>query len=303
MTGEVKPQKGNDEKAGNCNQPNSPRSFKAERNKQDTDHDAPTYHKNAEQKHNGWIISVPHACTQNTRWQAKTVHAGLTRIRTGTGGYTDRVTLVKICGITNLRDAEAATEAGADFLGFHCDENSLRVIDPMDFADLAAHLPASVGTVGVFDRTTDYRWRIEGRNLLRKFGQIQFYQDSVWTDIVRENWAMERKIKAFHLGSDRDLRAIANFNGTVQSYLINVHANAPGGYTDAEAYGWELVRETRQYGKRVFLAGGLTPENVGAAIARALPYAVDVTVGVESEPGVKDPAKMKAFVQAVRAAE
>ena len=193
-------------------------------------------------------------------------------------------------------------EAGADILGFHCDENSPRVIDPLDFCVIAANLPAYVGTVGVFDRTTDYRWRIEGRNVIRQFGQLQYYQDSVWTDIIRENWAMDRKIKAFHLSSDRDLRAIANFNGTVQSYLLNVHTNAPGGYTDAEAYGWELVRETRQYGKKIYLAGGLTPETVGAAIVRALPYAVDVTVGVESEPGVKDPAKMKAFVQAVRAA-
>ena len=210
--------------------------------------------------------------------------------------------MIKICGITTARDADAAVEAGADILGFHCDENSLRVIDPLDFCTIAARLPAHVATVGVFDRTTDFRWRTEGRLLIRQFGQIQYYQDSVWTDIIRENWPMDRKIKAFHLGSDRDLRAIANFNGTVQSYLLNVHANAPEGYTDAEAYGWELVRETRQYGKKVFLAGGLTPETVSAAIVRALPYAVDVTVGVESEPGVKDPVKMRDFVQAVRAA-
>ena len=193
-------------------------------------------------------------------------------------------------------------EAGADILGFHCDENSPRVLDPLDFASIAARLPAHIVTVGVFDRTTDYRWRIEGRSLIGTFHQIQYYQGSVWTDIIRENWPMEKKIKAFHLSSDKDLRAVANFNGTVESYLLNVHTNAPGGYTNAEAYGWELVRETRQYGKKIYLAGGLTPETVGAAIARALPYAVDVTVGVESEPGVKDPAKMKAFVQAVRAA-
>jgi len=213
------------------------------------------------------------------------------------------LTLIKICGITNWRDAEAAVEAGADALGFHCDENSPRVLDPLDFADIAARLPAHIVKVGVFDRTTDFRWRIEGRNLIKQFNQIQYYQDSVWTDIIRENWAMNRKIKAFHLGSDRDLRAIANFNGTVQSYLLNVHTPAPEGYKDAEAYGWELVRETRQYGKKIYLTGGLTPENVGAAIARALPYAVDVTVGVEVEPGRKDLAKMRDFVQAVRAAE
>lgn len=217
-------------------------------------------------------------------------------------GYTPEVTLIKICGITSVRDADAAVEAGADILGFHCDENSLRVVDPLDFASILARLPAQIVTVGVFDRTTDFRWRLEGRSLIRKFHQIQYYQDSVWTDIIRENWPMERKIKAFHLGSDRDLRAIANFNGIVQSYLLNVHTGAPGGYTDREAYGWELVRETRQFGKKIYLAGGLTPETVGPAIARALPYAVDVTVGVEAEPGVKDPAKMKRFVQAVRAA-
>ncbi len=213
------------------------------------------------------------------------------------------MTLIKICGITNWQDAEAAVEAGADALGFHCDENSLRVIDPLEFADIAARLPTGMTKVGVFDKTTDYRWRIEGRSLIKQFDQIQYYQGSVWTDIVRENWPMERKIKAFHLSSDRDLRAIANFNGTVQSYLLNVHASAPNGYTNAEAYGWELVRETRQYGKKIYLAGGLTPENVGAAMARALPYAVDVTVGVEAEPGRKDAVKMRDFVQAVRAAQ
>lgn len=210
------------------------------------------------------------------------------------------MTLIKICGITSWRDAAAAVDAGADILGFHCDENSPRVIDPLEFAEIAARLPAHIVKVGVFDRTTDFRWRTEGRDLIRRFQQIQFYQDSVWTDIIRENWPMERKIKAFHLGSDRGLRSVANFNGTVQSYLINVHTDAPEGYADGEAYGWELVRETRQYGKRIYLAGGLTPENVGAAIARALPYAVDVTVGVEEEPGRKDPAKMQAFVRAVR---
>ena len=69
-----------------------------------------------------------------------------------------------------------------------------------------------------------------------------------------------------------------------------------------DAYGWELARETHQYGKKLYLAGGLTPENVGAAIARVHPYAVDVTVGVESAPGVKDPDRMRAFVRAVREA-
>ena len=209
---------------------------------------------------------------------------------------------VKICGITSWKDAEAAVNAGADILGFVCDGNSPRVIDPLDFCDIAARLPERIVRVGVFDRTTDVRWRLEGGGLIQRFHQIQYYQDSLWTDIIRQNWDMSRKIKAFHLNGDRDLRTIASFSGTVQSFLLNVHARAASGYTDADAYGWELARETHQFGKRLHLAGGLTPENVGQAVARVLPYAVDVTVGVESAPGVKDPDKMQAFVQAVRAA-
>jgi phosphoribosylanthranilate isomerase len=213
------------------------------------------------------------------------------------------MTLVKICGITNWDDARAAVDAGADMLGFVGDENSPRVIDPDDFFDIASRLPPHIVRVGVFDRTTDVRWRLAGRGLWQMFHQIQYYEVSLWTDVIRENWDMGRKIKAFHLGSDRDLRRVAQFNGLVQSYLLNVHAAAPGTYPDPLTYGWELARETRQFGKRLFLAGGLTPENVGQSVARVLPYAVDVTVGVESSPGVKDLDKLGKFVQAVRQAE
>ena len=105
---------------------------------------------------------------------------------------------------------------------------------------------------------------------------------------------MRRKIKAFPLTSDRDLRRIAGYNGLAQSYLLNVHA--PQG----DDYGWELAREVHQYGKRLYLSGGLTPENVAQAAARVRPYAVDVTVGVEATPGVLDLGKTRAFIQAVR---
>lgn len=211
------------------------------------------------------------------------------------------MTLVKICGITTWEDAQAAVEAGADMLGFVCDENSPRVIAPDAFLEIASRLPPHIIRVGVCDRATDPRWRLAGRDLWQMFHQIQYYEDSLWSGVIRENWDLGRKIKAFHLGSDRDLRRVANFNGLVQSFLLNVHTGAPGDFRDSLAYGWELARETRQYGKRLFLAGGLTPENVGPAVARVMPYAVDVTVGVEASPGYKDPDKMRAFVHAVRA--
>jgi len=218
-------------------------------------------------------------------------------------GWLFFMTRVKICGITTWADAANAVDAGADILGFVCDENSPRVIDPDDFCSIAARLPPHIGRVGVFDRTTDFRWRTYGRSLFSLFHQIQYYQDNLWTDIIRENWDMERKIKAFHLTSESDLRRLAHFNGTVQAYLVNINMAHARGYPNTDAYGWELAREVHQFGKKLHLAGGLTPDTVAQAVARVRPYAVDVTVGVESAPGIKDTARMRAFVQAVRRGE
>lgn len=181
-------------------------------------------------------------------------------------------------------------------LGFVADENSPRLIDPDDFCEIAARLPAHIQRVGVFGSTTGLPWRATGRDLFGLFHQIQYSQDSLWTDIIRENWDMRRKIKAFHLTSAHDLRRVADYNGLVQSFLLNVHA------PEGDAYGWDLACDVHQFGKRLYLAGGLTPENVAPAIARVRPYAVDVTVSVESAPGVKDVDKMRAFVRAVRGA-
>jgi phosphoribosylanthranilate isomerase len=214
------------------------------------------------------------------------------------------VTLVKICGITNEEDALAAVEAGADMLGFQCSGGGLRSVSVDDYLRIASRLPATVRQVGVFAApasATGGDWRDAPRDLFERFHLIQYGDDAVWPQIIRENWDMRRKIKAFHLTSDRDLRAVASFNGLAQNVLLNVHACAPIGYRDNEAYGWELAREVRQYGKKIYLAGGLDPDTVPGAIARVHPYCVDVSVGVESEPGIKDSGLMRAFVRAVRA--
>ncbi|MCW3061385.1 MAG: N-(5-phosphoribosyl)anthranilate isomerase [Capsulimonas sp.] len=208
--------------------------------------------------------------------------------------------LIKICGVTSWIDAKAAVDAGADMLGFVCDENSERLILPDDYVAIATRLPSRIVRVGVFGGNTHPEWRRAGSDLFARFDQIQYYDDAIWPDVIRENWDMGRKVKAFHLTRDQDLRTIAAFNGLVQNYLLNVNAPPPPGYRHPESYGWELAREVRQFGKRIYLTGGLTPENVRTAVANVRPYAVDVTVGVESSPGVKDPAKMAAFVRAAR---
>ena len=206
----------------------------------------------------------------------------------------DALTRIKICGITSWEDAKAAVDAGADILGFVGDENSPRFIAPDAFCGIATRLPAHIRRVGVFGGPVGGDWRSVGGGVWGLFHQIQYAQDSLWTEVIGENWDMGRKIKAFPLASDKDLRRIAGYNGLVQSFLLHVHA--PQG----DAYGWELARETHQYGKRLYLTGGLTPENVAQAAARVRPYAVDVTVGVEAAPGIKDMEKMRAFVRAVR---
>jgi phosphoribosylanthranilate isomerase len=210
------------------------------------------------------------------------------------------VALVKICGIRSWDDAAAAVDAGADILGFVCDAHSPRLIDPYDFIAISLRLPATVQRVGVFHRAPSEAWRTVGREVFQKFHQIQYADDTLWTTTVKDNWDMRRKIRSFRLTSPAGLREVANFNGLVQSYLLNVHLTADRGYMTADEAGWDLACDVWQFGKKIYLAGGLTPDNVARAISKVQPFAVDVTVGVESEPGIKDHALMRKFVKAAR---
>lgn len=208
------------------------------------------------------------------------------------------MTLVKICGITNWQDAKNAVDAGADMLGFVCDANSERAIDVNVLCEIAPRLPPKIVRVGVFDRAPSPVWGTRP-DALRLFHQIQFYDNRVWTDVIRENWDMRRKIRAFHVTREADLRTIAHCNDLAFSYLVNVNTGPVRGM-NPETYGWEIAAEVHQFGRRILLAGGLTADNVAAAIARVRPYAVDVSVAVEAAPGLKDALKMNAFVEAVR---
>lgn len=210
------------------------------------------------------------------------------------------MSLVKICGLRTWDDTAAAVEAGADFLGFVCDANSPRTIEPADFVAIAERLPGSIKCIGVFHHTPADSWKEAGSEVFQLFHQIQYADDSLWSATVGEDWDMRRKIKYFHLSGSRGLRGIANYNGLAQSYLVNVHLPHSSRTKDSEELGWELAREVWQFGKKLYLAGGLTPDNVGRAIALVLPYAVDVTVGVESSPGVKDHELMRRFVRAAK---
>ncbi len=208
--------------------------------------------------------------------------------------------LIKICGITNLKDAIAAAECGADAVGFVCDPNSPRYVAPEAFKKIHAALPKRITRVGVFNRPVSPEWTRHGREVLPLFDRLQYGDDGVWTRIIGENWDMRRKIRSFPMERTADLLAVAAYNGLTQAYLVNVHVHDGQPREEAESAGWRLAKQVHQFGKRLYLSGGLEPGNVARAISSVLPYAVDVNVGVEAYPGFKDAAKIRDFVQAAR---
>ena len=107
-------------------------------------------------------------------------------------------------------------------------------------------------------------------------------------------------MKAFRIRDAASLQRLPNY--PTDAWLLDAYnPDQPGG--TGETFNWDLALEARAWGRPIFLAGGLTPENVGEAVRRARPYAVDVSSGVEAAPGRKDHAKIKAFIQAAKTVE
>ena len=202
---------------------------------------------------------------------------------------------VKICGITNLPDGMAAAEAGADALGFMFYEQSPRHISVEAAAALIRQLPPFVMKVGVFvNAPEDLVLRASrecGLNLL------QFHGDEP-PEFCLQFGLMS--MKAFRIRDAASLQALQNY--PTDAWLLDACSpGKPGG--TGETFNWDLALQARGLGRPIFLAGGLTPENVAAAVQRARPYGVDVSSGVEAAPGRKDPAKVRAFIQAAKAVE
>ncbi len=196
---------------------------------------------------------------------------------------------VKICGITSEEDALLAVAMGADAVGFVFAPSS-RQIAVGRARDIAKRLPPEVLTVGVFrdelpQRVVD---AVSGAGLRA----AQLHGGSV-DDAVRVRARVPVLIKAFAAGSARLDRA-----GEYGADVVMVDGPEPG---SGEVFDWTLL-DGAQRGHRLLLAGGLTPDNVAVAIDKVKPWGVDVSTGVESAPGRKDPAKVRAFVQNARAA-
>jgi phosphoribosylanthranilate isomerase len=200
---------------------------------------------------------------------------------------------VKICGITNVEDALLACELGAAAIGLNFYEKSPRCISPFAASKVIGKLPPFVAAVGIF-----VNWQAAPVTSLVKaldLSAAQLHGDEP-PKLVTEIAKKVSVIKALHVGRGSALPAFAKYRAASGFLLDAPHSGQYGG-TGHNA-DWNLAR-TAAKSHRILLAGGLTPENVAEAILTVRPYAVDVTSGVESKPGRKDPARLRAFFDAV----
>ena len=201
---------------------------------------------------------------------------------------------VKICGITNLEDALVSVEAGAFALGFNFYPRSSRYIDPQSARAIIAQLPTSVLNVGVFvnEATPDSVARLADA---AGVSAIQLHGDESpdYCLALKDRYV----IKAIRIDSgfspDRGLKY------ETQAILLDAFSGEAYGGT-GQTIDWSLALRTRDLVPRLFLAGGLSPENVVEAIAKVGPYAVDACSCLESSPGRKDAARVRAFVSAAQ---
>jgi phosphoribosylanthranilate isomerase len=186
---------------------------------------------------------------------------------------------VKICGITNEADGQAAAEAGADMLGFVFCEQSPRKVALEAAGEIARALPPFTVKVGVFVNAPEelvFRAIAEcGLSLL------QFHGEET-PEYCRQFGVMS--MKAFRIRNADSLRSLPDYK--TDAWLLDAYSPDKAGGT-GETFDWDLAIEAQRLGRPIFLAGGLTPENVAQAVRRVEPYAVDVSSGVEAAPGRK----------------
>lgn len=203
---------------------------------------------------------------------------------------------IKICGITNLEDAVAAIEAGADLLGFNFYRQSVRYVEPETARSIVEKIRSGVRRpqlIGVFVNSPLHEirsiWRAVDLDLIQLHG-----------DEPIEMLRQVNGFKAIRPQSPAEAEKQAKTYAVENEPALLIDAYRKGEYGGTGQVGdWSLAaRIARRY--PILLAGGLTPENVADAIRQVQPWGVDVASGVERAPGRKDAAKMQAFVARVR---
>jgi phosphoribosylanthranilate isomerase len=201
-------------------------------------------------------------------------------------------TRIKICGITRPEDARMAAESGADAIGLVFYAPSPRCIGPEQARAIIAAVPPFVPVVGLFvDPAPD-----EVKSVLRicSLGLLQFHGDEA-PDFC-SGFGLPY-IKAARVGADADLVQYLSRYRAAQGWLLDAYHEQLYGGT-GEAFDWKLI--PRDLARPLILSGGLTPDNVGSAVRQVRPWAVDVSSGVEAAKGIKDAAKIAAFIAGVK---
>ncbi len=198
---------------------------------------------------------------------------------------------VKICGITELKDALKAHELGADFVGFIFFINSPRKIKPEQARLIIEGLPKDLLKVGLFLGQDAGTVRAIAERCQLNLLQLHGDESPEYCSRLGKDFKI---IKSFKIRKFRSVDDIDAYKDAVHYYLFDTYVKGiPGG--TGRAFDWNILKG-RPFEKPIFLAGGLTPENVGEAVRKAVPYAVDVASGVEKSPGKKDYGLLKEFI-------
>lgn len=203
-------------------------------------------------------------------------------------------TRIKICGITREEDLDAALAAGADAVGFVFYPPSRRALTPLRAAELARRVPPFVARVGLFVNedvdTVAATLEVVPLELLQFHGD----EDAAYCEQFGHPY-----VKAARVRPALDLVEYARVFASAQGILLDAHVEGYGGA--GQMFDWSLIPPALSL--PVILSGGLTPDNVGDAVRGVRPWAVDVSSGVEATKGVKDAARIAAFVAAVKSAD
>lgn len=196
------------------------------------------------------------------------------------------MTLVKICGMTNADDVDQAVAAGADMIGFVLVPWSPRAVDLDAVRTLRRHVPRGIEAVGVLaDETAGYAAQVLE---VAELDRVQVYgpHAAETREVLGERALVGYRLPADEIGADDPVLLDRAFGDEPTAEELAAH--------------WDVVAELGRSGRRVLLAGALSPDNVAAAVSAAQPWGVDVARGVEREPGIKDHDRVSAFIAAAR---
>ena len=203
------------------------------------------------------------------------------------------VTKVKICGITRLQDALDACDLGADILGFNFVPASPRYLNPYTAREIISSMPPFVTNIGVFADE-----ELSVLNDMAGFLNLDAVQLHGSEDAQYCRKVINPVVKAVRVSSPADLEGLDEYD--VSAYLLDARVeDVLGG--SGRTFPWEIAKKFCR-DRKIFVAGGLTPENVSGAVTTLTPFGVDTASGVEVLPGIKDPALVERFINAARCA-